>query len=58
LNSKSPIGWIKNMSSIYTWSNREIEWYMAEERLLFSCLTDEECDRWVCMLNWVVSKKK
>lgn len=54
LDSRNPAGWIKNLGGMNTWSNRELEWFMAEERLLFSCLSDEECDRWVCTLNLLI----
>eukprot|EP00826_Nyctotherus_ovalis_P032845 TRINITY_DN26452_c0_g1_i1.p1 TRINITY_DN26452_c0_g1~~TRINITY_DN26452_c0_g1_i1.p1 ORF type:complete len:191 (-),score=24.35 TRINITY_DN26452_c0_g1_i1:95-667(-) len=37
-----------------TWSNREFEWYTAEERLLFVAKSSKECERWVCLLNWLV----
>ena len=58
MESKNPAGWIKTLSNVYTWTNRELEWYQAEERLLFACLTENECDRWVCMLNWAISKQR
>ena len=58
MDTKSPAGWIKSLSNVYTWSNREMEWYDAEERLLFACITEDECDRWVCMLNWAISKQR
>lgn len=56
MDSKNPAGWIKNLAGIYTWTNRELEWYWAEERLLFAYLTEEECDRWVCILNMLIGK--
>lgn len=56
LDTRNPAGWIKNLGGINTWSNRELEWYLAENRLLFSCFSDQECDRWVCMLNWMAKK--
>jgi hypothetical protein len=49
--------YIKSLSGQNTWSNREIEWYVSEERMLFSCLSEEEADRWVLVLNWLKSKK-
>lgn len=54
--SRNPAGWIRSLGSISAWTNRELEWYLAEERLLFACLSDEECDRWVCILNWLINK--
>ena len=54
LDSKSPVGWIKNMSGNDTWSHREIDWYLTENRLLFSCQSDEECDLWVGILNYLI----
>jgi hypothetical protein len=58
LTSRNPAGWIKNLGGVNTWSNRELEWYLAEERLLFACLSEEECDRWVCILNCLIQKHK
>lgn len=40
LDTRNPAGWIKNLGGINTWSNRELEWYLAENRLLFSCFSD------------------
>jgi len=56
--SKNPAGWIKNLGGNNTWTHRELEWYLAEDRYLFACLNEEECDRWVAMLNWVISKRQ
>ena len=58
LASRNPAGWMKNLGGMNTWSNRELEWYLAEDRLLFACLSNDECDRWVCMLNWLIEKRK
>ena len=41
---KNPSSWIKSLSSSFTWTNREIEWYFAEDRFLFATHTKEECD--------------
>ena len=48
--------WIKTLSSVNTWSNREIEWFVSEERLLFATASEEEADRWVLVLNWLIAK--
>eukprot|EP00347_Sterkiella_histriomuscorum_P017686 403348388 len=52
--SRNPAGWIKNISGFQAWSNREAEWFNAENRLLFGCPSEIECDRWVLMLNLLV----
>lgn len=49
--AKNPASWIKNLSGFQAWSNREAEWFNAEQRYLFGCQSEEECDRWVLMLN-------
>jgi hypothetical protein len=58
LETRNPAGWIKNLKGTNTWSNRELEWFLAEERLLFACQSDEECDRWVCLFNFLIEKRK
>jgi hypothetical protein len=32
---------------IYTWSNREREWYNAERRFIFACKTHEQRQLWI-----------
>lgn len=54
---KNPASWIKNLGGINTWTNREVEWQLAEDRLLFSCLSDIECDRWVTILTYLTMRK-
>lgn len=58
LDTRNPAGWIGTLGGKNTWTNRELEWYLAEDRLLFSCITDEECDKWVCILNYLAYKMK
>ncbi len=53
---RNPSSWIKSLSSNFTWTNRELEWYFAEDRFLFAALSEEECDRWVCIMNWLLSR--
>ena len=53
---RNPSAWIKSLSSNFTWTNRELEWYYAEDRFLYAALNEEDCDRWVCVLNWLVQK--
>eukprot|EP00826_Nyctotherus_ovalis_P046364 TRINITY_DN5231_c0_g1_i10.p1 TRINITY_DN5231_c0_g1~~TRINITY_DN5231_c0_g1_i10.p1 ORF type:complete len:402 (+),score=89.02 TRINITY_DN5231_c0_g1_i10:151-1356(+) len=55
INVKNPKKWIKGLSSSHTWSNRELEWYLAEQRMLFVARSQNECDRWVVLLNWLLS---
>ena len=52
--ARNPASWIKNIGGFQAWSNREAEWYNAEHRLLFGCMSEEECDRWVVMLNFII----
>lgn len=52
---RNPSSWIKSLSSNFTWTNRELEWYFAEDRFLFAAKNEEECDRWVCILNWLLA---
>eukprot|EP00826_Nyctotherus_ovalis_P056638 TRINITY_DN768_c0_g1_i12.p1 TRINITY_DN768_c0_g1~~TRINITY_DN768_c0_g1_i12.p1 ORF type:complete len:410 (-),score=31.79 TRINITY_DN768_c0_g1_i12:123-1352(-) len=51
---KNPKRWIGGLGGIHTWSNRELEWYLAEERMLFATETESECDRWILLLNWLI----
>lgn len=53
---RNPSSWIKSLSSNFTWTNRELEWYFAEDRFLFAANTEEECDKWVCISNWLLAK--
>ena len=53
---RNPSSWIKSLSSNFTWTNRELEWYFAEDRFLFAAFNEEECDRWVCILNWLIAR--
>ncbi len=52
---RNPSCWIKSLSSNYTWTNRELEWYFAEDRFLFAATCEEDCDRWVCVMNWIIT---
>jgi len=56
LKTKSPKRWIQGMKGKQTWNNRELEWFFAEERLLFSAKTLEECERWIWIINYFLSK--
>jgi hypothetical protein len=53
---RNPSAWIKSLSSNFTWTNRELEWYHSENRFLFACSNEEDCDRWVSVLNWLIAK--
>ena len=44
------------MSSNFTWTNRELEWYYAEDRFLFAALNEDDCDKWVCIMNWLLAR--
>ncbi len=56
IETKSPNKWISGISGFHTWNNRELEWYLAEERMLFVATTAEECSRWVFLLNWLLAR--
>lgn len=53
---QNPSCWIKSLSSNFTWTHREFEWYFAEDRFLFAATGEEFCDQWVCILNWLLAK--
>lgn len=55
---RNPSSWIKSLSSNFTWTNRELEWYFAEDRFLFAALNEDECDRWVTIMNWLLARKE
>jgi hypothetical protein len=53
---RNPSSWIKSLSSNFTWTNRELEWYYAEDRFLFAALNEDDCDKWVCIMNWLIAR--
>mmetsp|Transcript_6975 Transcript_6975/g.5229 ORF Transcript_6975/g.5229 Transcript_6975/m.5229 type:complete len:105 (-) Transcript_6975:70-384(-) len=53
---RNPSSWIKSLSSNFTWTNRELEWYFAEDRFLFAATNEDDCDRWVCIMNWLLAR--
>ena len=53
---RNPSSWIKSLSSNFTWTNRELEWYFAEDRFLFAAANEDECDKWVCIMNWLLAR--
>lgn len=53
---RNPSSWIKSLSSNFTWTNRELEWYYAEDRFLFAAMNEDDCDRWVCIMNWLLAR--
>ena len=54
ITSKNPNKWINSLSGLHTWNNRALEWYLAEERMLFSAKSEVECNKWVLLLNWLL----
>ena len=58
INIRNPSSWIKSLSSNFTWTNRELEWYFAEDRFLFAALNEEDCDKWVCIINWLIAQQE
>lgn len=55
---RNPSSWIKSLSSNFTWTNRELEWYFAEDRFLYAATNEDECDRWVCIMNWLLARNE
>lgn len=53
---KNPKKWIKGISGPNTWNNRLLEWYTAEERLIFVAKTEKDCNMWIRLLNWLKYK--
>ena len=53
---RNPSSWIKSLSSNFTWTNRELEWYYAEDRFLFAAKNEVDCDKWVCIVNWLLAR--
>jgi hypothetical protein len=53
---RNPSSWIKSLSSNFTWTNRELEWYFAEDRFLFAATNEADCDKWVCIMNWLLAR--
>ncbi len=51
----NPKAWIKNLSGKHTWTNRELEWYYAEKVLVFGCDKEEDCVKWVSIINYICS---
>jgi hypothetical protein len=62
--AKNPSAWLPSLTGDgnikvvgkTTWTHREVEWERAERRLLFAVETEEMCDKWVSVLNWVLHK--
>ncbi len=40
------------------WVSRELDWYMAEELLVFVARDEEDRERWVTLLNWLIAKHR
>ncbi len=54
IDVKNPRKWIPGVGGLNTWNNRELEWFCAEERLLFAAESIEDCETWVWALNWAI----
>ena len=37
-----------------SWDNRMIEWFQADERLIFVAKNELDCDRWICLLRFLL----
>ncbi len=52
--------WVKEdqpqIQNLAKWSQREMEWSKAERRLLFAAESEEICNNWVSVINWILSK--
>ncbi len=66
IGTHNPSAWIPTLASKglrrsprldpNTWTNRECEWFAAENRFLFACESEEMCNKWVVILNWLMAE--
>lgn len=35
-----------------------MEWYFAEDRFLFGANNEDDCDKWVCIMNWLLARSE
>lgn len=56
VSAKNPNAWISGISGLSTWNNRALEWYLAEQRMLFAAGSEDDCNRWVFLLNWLLMR--
>ena len=42
---------------IFTWTKREIHWYLSENRFLFMAQSEENLAKWLFVLNWIINSK-
>jgi hypothetical protein len=40
---------------VYTWSNRQKEWYNSERRFIFSCKSEGERKKWISAIKLSVA---
>jgi len=50
--------WIKTLSGVDTWSNRETIWKNIIERKIYAHEEKLECEKWVFVLNWLIALLK
>ena len=43
---------------VFTWSNRQNEWYKSERRFIFTCKNDQERKKWVKAIRAAVAANK
>mmetsp|Transcript_15321 Transcript_15321/g.13045 ORF Transcript_15321/g.13045 Transcript_15321/m.13045 type:complete len:258 (+) Transcript_15321:913-1686(+) len=48
--------WVKQISDLTSWTNREKEWFYAEKRLLFAAPKLSDREKWLSVLNWIVNE--
>jgi len=46
------------IKDIYTWTKREIHWYLSERRFLFMANSKEDLEKWLYVLNWLKKSQK
>ena len=51
-NGKS--SWIKALSGVDTWTNREHIWKNIKNRNVYAHEDKLECEKWVFVLNWLI----
>jgi len=41
-----------------TWSKRELQWYFAEKTFLFASKKEEDSEKWICVIRWLIDGAK
>lgn len=46
--------YFSNSDLVYSWKNREVEWYNSERRFIFTCKSSEERNVWIRALRQAI----